>query len=64
MFSVDIIESGFGSVSLSNGAAICDTNWNDVSANVACQELGYLSGKAVCCGQVGFLLINDFLVNY
>ena len=28
---------------------ICDNGFDDVTAMKACQEMGYMDGKAICC---------------
>ena len=34
-------------------AEVCDTNWGDFSARLACQDLGYVDGLAQCCSAFG-----------
>lgn len=33
--------------------AVCDVNFDDVDARVACRNIGYKDGKAQCCSSLG-----------
>ncbi|PVD37782.1 hypothetical protein C0Q70_00383 [Pomacea canaliculata] len=46
----------YGNVEFFSGSTwlpVCDTNWDDVVAKLACGTMGYVDGVALCCNQLG-----------
>ena len=53
--------SNYGQLQIHNTSgwySVCDENFDDVDARVACRSLGYKDGKAQCCSALGTWLTN------
>lgn len=43
---------------------VCDSNFTDLTARLACQSLGFVDGRAICCsayGEQSYLSNKDML---
>ncbi|PVD37781.1 hypothetical protein C0Q70_00382 [Pomacea canaliculata] len=57
------LKNPYGKVELFSGSTwipVCDTNWDDVDAQVTCRSMGYVNGSALCCNQLGSPFVSSY----